>query len=373
MNDAVEADISGLCGFSRCRAPLPGPGPKGGRPFAYCPERAWPGGKTCKQLAGAQEALAEALGDAGSAELLSATATFTATAERVAGPLSSLLEAAEALRGSLAREAEAAITRAERAEAAAATERGLRETAEAVVAEARETAAASVREAKAAADAAVREAQSTAAAEVQLAQVAAAADVQLVRSEAEAEIQRAREAADAEAEEARATAAAEVRRVRDETDLKLLAAGDAVEAAESETERHRLDRDRAQAQARAGRDAATRSDLAKARAEGTAVTEHDRAEAAVQALAAVTAERDKAHAAQTHLRDELAQARAVTADHAAHLAKTAADLTAATHRADTHERRLTALRDVLLDDSEGDVRTRLLAVLLDRTPATERP
>src|SRR6201999_2647005 len=73
MSEVAEADISGLCGFSRCRAPLPGPGPRGGRPFAYCPDRSWPGGKTCKQLAAAQEALAEALGEASGVALSGAT------------------------------------------------------------------------------------------------------------------------------------------------------------------------------------------------------------------------------------------------------------------------------------------------------------
>ena len=78
---------------------------------------------------------------------------------------------------------------------------------------------------------------------------------------------------------------------------------------------------------------------------------------ATRALANTSAERDAARAA-------LEVERTKVADHAAHLAKTAATLTTATQRADTHERQLAALRDTLLDDTADDLRTRLLAVLL---------
>src|SRR5204863_9607507 len=83
--DMVDTDS--LCGFSHCRAPLPAPGPRGGRPFAYCPDRTWPGGKTCKQLAAAQDALTEALGTPADAGITSSTSAFTAAAAELAQPL----------------------------------------------------------------------------------------------------------------------------------------------------------------------------------------------------------------------------------------------------------------------------------------------
>lgn len=198
MNDVVDADISGLCGFGRCRAPLPGPGPKGGRPYAYCPDRSWPGGKTCKQLAAAQEALAEALEERGSAELVSATTAFAAAADRVAGPLAEALAVAEALRGALAEELGAATARAERAETTAATERGLRVSAESAATETRAAAETAVHEARSAAEATVREAQANAEAEIHLVRATAEADVQLARTEAETLVEQTRQSSAAE-------------------------------------------------------------------------------------------------------------------------------------------------------------------------------
>jgi chromosome segregation ATPase len=131
VTETVE-ETTGLCGFSRCRAPLPGPGPKGGRPYAYCPERLWPGGKSCKQLAAAQDALAEALGDEpANAELALASSTFAEAADRITGPLGEVMASAEALRGALAAEVTAAAARVEEALSMASVERGLREAAEA--------------------------------------------------------------------------------------------------------------------------------------------------------------------------------------------------------------------------------------------------
>ncbi|OLF14649.1 hypothetical protein BU204_26280, partial [Actinophytocola xanthii] len=108
---------------------MPPPGPKGGRPFAYCPDRAWPGGRTCKQLAAAQDALAEALGEPPTADtaLAEATAGFGEAAARLAAPLAEVLAEASALRGAIAEELTAAAARVEQAESSASTERGLRE------------------------------------------------------------------------------------------------------------------------------------------------------------------------------------------------------------------------------------------------------
>ncbi|HEX7661811.1 MAG TPA: hypothetical protein VF444_20265, partial [Pseudonocardiaceae bacterium] len=122
---------AGLCGFSRCRAPLPPPGSKGGRPFEYCPDRTWPGGKTCKQLAAAQDALEQAFGEPVAAQALTgAAATFTATAERLLDPLGEVRSALEAMRTATEAELAAATKRVEEAEATATTERGLRQSAE---------------------------------------------------------------------------------------------------------------------------------------------------------------------------------------------------------------------------------------------------
>src|SRR5262245_14197819 len=93
--ETVEADS--LCGFSHCRAPLPAPGPRGGRPFAYCPDRVWPGGKNCKQLAAAQDALAEALGTPADAALTADITAFTTAAGRLTDPLTEVLAATKAL------------------------------------------------------------------------------------------------------------------------------------------------------------------------------------------------------------------------------------------------------------------------------------
>src|SRR4051794_38509671 len=126
--ETVEADS--LCGFGHCRAPLPAPGPKGGRPFAYCPDRTWPGGKTCKQLAAAQDALAEALGTPADAALTATVSAFTTAAGRLTDPLTEVLAATKALHDTLGAELAAAAARVAEAEETANRERGLRTQAE---------------------------------------------------------------------------------------------------------------------------------------------------------------------------------------------------------------------------------------------------
>lgn len=128
----VVSDSVALCGFDRCRAPLPGPGPKGGRPFEFCPDRTWPGGKTCKQLAAAQDALRDAIGQAAThrSALTDAAAAISETANRVAGPVAELLSALRAISTTAAEEMTAAAAQVQAAEAVAAEERGLRQAAE---------------------------------------------------------------------------------------------------------------------------------------------------------------------------------------------------------------------------------------------------
>ncbi|MFD7657130.1 response regulator receiver protein, partial [Actinosynnema sp. NPDC059797] len=127
MTQAPER--TALCAFGRCRAPLPPPGPRGGRPFEYCPERDWPGGHTCKQLAAAETALTEALGTATAPHLSGAASVFVDAAGRVLEPMTALAAALEDLRTSAAAELTAASEQVERANAEAARERGLREAA----------------------------------------------------------------------------------------------------------------------------------------------------------------------------------------------------------------------------------------------------
>ncbi|MFC5994452.1 response regulator receiver protein, partial [Pseudonocardia hispaniensis] len=79
-------DEPARCGYSRCRAELPPPGPQGGRRRSFCRDTRWPGGRTCAQMARAEREALGALGlDAG-------TSTFQLDADR-------LREHVEAVRG----------------------------------------------------------------------------------------------------------------------------------------------------------------------------------------------------------------------------------------------------------------------------------
>ena len=55
-------DTAGRCGYSRCRAELPAPGPQGGRPRAFCRDTRWEGGRTCSQMARNERDALDALG-----------------------------------------------------------------------------------------------------------------------------------------------------------------------------------------------------------------------------------------------------------------------------------------------------------------------
>lgn len=131
-----------MCGFDRCRAPLPVPGPRGGRPYEYCPDRVWPGGKSCKQLAAAQEALREALGEPTDTPVLTAAAATVATAtDQVLPAVRELLDALTSVRAAADAELAAAAARVQEAEDTAARERGSRQAAEARAEQAAEAAA----------------------------------------------------------------------------------------------------------------------------------------------------------------------------------------------------------------------------------------
>ncbi|UMP04878.1 response regulator receiver protein [Amycolatopsis sp. EV170708-02-1] len=109
------------CGFRKCREPLPPPGPRGGRPYEFCPDRTWPGGKSCKQLAAAEQALREALGDDAvpSAALLDAGQAFDQAAAALTDPLRTLSNALDAVTAHLRDEIAAAVGQADAAHGAA--------------------------------------------------------------------------------------------------------------------------------------------------------------------------------------------------------------------------------------------------------------
>lgn len=100
---------AGRCGYSKCRAELPGPGMQGGRPRSFCRDTRWEGGRTCAQLARAEREALGALGlDAGSA-------TFRLDADRLREQLDDVRGPVEALTEALA----AVTTRLDEVEAAA--------------------------------------------------------------------------------------------------------------------------------------------------------------------------------------------------------------------------------------------------------------
>src|SRR3954447_14595048 len=82
------------CGYSKCRAELPAPGPQGGRRRTFCRDTRWEGGRTCAQIARAERDALDALG------LDSSRAAFGLDADRlrehvdaVRGPVGALTEA----------------------------------------------------------------------------------------------------------------------------------------------------------------------------------------------------------------------------------------------------------------------------------------
>ncbi|MDQ3404159.1 MAG: hypothetical protein M3548_12295, partial [Actinomycetota bacterium] len=139
---SARIESGGLCGFSRCRNPLPPSGPRGGRPYEFCPERRWPGNATCKQLAGAESALRSALGvEPGSLSLGGFAADVREHVDRALEPAAALKAVLEQVASRLAQEVTAALETAETADRTAAEDRGLRERAEAQAAESERAAA----------------------------------------------------------------------------------------------------------------------------------------------------------------------------------------------------------------------------------------
>lgn len=125
------SDGNALCGFSRCRNPLPPPGPRGGRPYEFCPDRVWSGNTTCKQLAGAESSLRAALGvDPGTLALGGFATDVREHVERVIAPADALKGVLEQVVARLDTEVTSALSAVESSDKAAAEDRGLREQAE---------------------------------------------------------------------------------------------------------------------------------------------------------------------------------------------------------------------------------------------------
>ncbi|HJQ47390.1 MAG TPA: response regulator receiver protein [Amycolatopsis sp.] len=121
-----------LCGFRGCRAPLPPPGPRGGRPFEFCPDREWSGGRTCKQLAAADQALRDAMGESlSTAELRTTVDEFLRAASALGEPLQTVRTSLAGFSGRVKDEVAATAARAEEAEARAVEADGRRQAAEA--------------------------------------------------------------------------------------------------------------------------------------------------------------------------------------------------------------------------------------------------
>lgn len=135
-------DGNALCGFSRCRNPLPPPGPRGGRPYEFCPDRVWSGNTTCKQLAASENSLRAALGvDPGTLALGGFATDVREHVERVLAPADALKGVLEQVVARLDTQVTAALAAVEASDKAAAEDRGLREHAERQAAESEHAAA----------------------------------------------------------------------------------------------------------------------------------------------------------------------------------------------------------------------------------------
>src|SRR3954468_652251 len=89
-------ETAARCGYSRCRAELPAPGPQGGRRRAFCRDTRWPGGRTCAQMARGERDALDALG------LDSGRATFGLDADRLRDHVAAVPAPVEALTIALA-------------------------------------------------------------------------------------------------------------------------------------------------------------------------------------------------------------------------------------------------------------------------------
>ncbi|WP_326835805.1 response regulator receiver protein [Amycolatopsis rhabdoformis] len=355
----IEDRTVALCGFRQCRAPLPPPGPRGGRPFEFCPDRRWPGERTCKQLAAADQALREALGDsAPHAGLADAATEFVRAATELGGPLQTLRNALDSVAARAQDEVTAALTRAETAEARALEADGLRQAAETRAQEAEAaTAAAQAHAGEQAALAESAEHTATAAvkarktAELDQARAEAAATAALTRAD--------QAASDTRAERTRADAlSAELAQRTEHLAVRTTERDAALESLAQAHARTTETRDALTAELTRVRETAA-ADLAQVRDAATAA--HTRATDLDARLQSALAEHHRATTAAAEARTEHHRQ---TADLTARLEEATSRLT---READAHtavRARLSRVHRLALTDGT-DLRPALLAELLD--------
>jgi hypothetical protein len=140
-------DDAARCGYSRCRAELPAPGPQGGRRRSFCRDTRWEGGRTCAQMARGERDALDALGlDGGGTAFRLDADRLREHVEAVRVPVGALAEALDAVSARLEevqRDAVGAVEVAHRRAAESDAERvaaeAARERADAAVARHRET------------------------------------------------------------------------------------------------------------------------------------------------------------------------------------------------------------------------------------------
>src|SRR4051794_33209660 len=109
------------CGYSRCRAELPAPGPQDGRRRAFCRDTRWPGGRSCAQMARAERDALDALGlDSGRAAFGLDADRLREHVEAVREPVAALASALDQVTLRLAEVESDALAAVERANLAAA-------------------------------------------------------------------------------------------------------------------------------------------------------------------------------------------------------------------------------------------------------------
>ena len=112
------------CGYHACGQPLAYDGR--GRPPEYCPDRRWPGGRTCRQMAAAERAAERAAG------LATPLDTFRALSDRLADTAAPLVRQLTELLDAVTQVRDDALARMQEArQAEAAAEQRAREACEA--------------------------------------------------------------------------------------------------------------------------------------------------------------------------------------------------------------------------------------------------
>jgi hypothetical protein len=350
------ASQAALCGFRRCRAPLPPPGPRGGRPYEFCPDRVWPSDKTCKQLAAAEQALRDALGNTGTPTALEdAGDAFTQAAARVTEPLQTLSNALDTITARLQKDITAAVAQAEAAEQRAADADQHREAAQARAAradQARQEAEDHAHQAEQATELAETTAAEavTGRAEAELAQARAEAATAAITQQAE------KSANEVTVERARAESMAADLATRTEELAVRTTERDATRAALSDLREHSRELERALTEQNTH--LAAELDEASGRLR----------DAEDQHRAIIKQHQDS----ETELRDRVSAQRADLARQEGQLEAATVNTAHLTRRSEELVNVLSRVRHVTLGatgDAPGQLRDQLLATLLDDHPA----